>query len=75
MSSTGRGYYSVIQWLDIFLIAQDNEYFNLGRLTSMSIAQGGNGLPFFANPVYQYICTGKFEDVTIDTVDRVLKKV
>ena len=34
----------------------------------MSIVQGGNGFPFFAGPVYEYIATGKFTEVKVDDI-------
>ncbi len=36
----------------------------------MSIVQGGNGIPFLAPPVYDYLSTGKFpSNINIDHVD------
>ena len=48
----------------------------------MSIIQGGSGLPFLAEPVYNYLCTGECtglaiqtEEVPDPTVRFVLKRV
>ena len=35
----------------------------------MSICQGGNGFPFFAEQVYQYIVSGKCTGINVDTAD------
>ena len=35
----------------------------------MSIAQGGNGFPFFARPVFDYITTGKYTNINLPTND------
>ena len=35
----------------------------------MSICQGGNGFPFFAEQIYQYFVSGKCTGVDIDTLD------
>lgn len=32
----------------------------------MSVAQGGNGFPFLAKVVYEYISTGRYTDTKID---------
>ena len=48
---------------------QAQNFYNLGRFCSMSICQGGNGFPFFAEQVYRYFVSGKCTGVEIDTFD------
>jgi len=31
----------------------------------MSIVQGGNGFPFLAEPVYDYLCTGRCTGISV----------
>lgn len=38
---------------------QAQNFYNLGRFCFVSICQGGNGFPFFAEQVYHYFVTGK----------------
>ena len=35
----------------------------------MSITQGGSGFPFLARPVYEYITTGKYTNITVEAND------
>ena len=35
----------------------------------MSICQGGCGIPFLAQPVYTYLCTGKCTGITVEYDD------
>ena len=35
----------------------------------MSVAQGGNGFPFLAEPVYDYLCTGRSTGISISVTD------
>ena len=35
----------------------------------MSICQGGSGLPFLAEPVYKYVCTGELGEIDIAAED------
>ena len=37
----------------------------LTRLYSLSVMQGGSGLPFMAIPVYSYITCGKFTNIEV----------
>lgn len=41
----------------------------MGRYTAMSIAQGGNGFPFFSPSVYKYVSTGKYTDIDVRVED------
>ena len=43
--------------------------YNFGRYVSMSICQGGSGIPFVAQPVYRYLCTGKATGINVNNVD------
>ena len=36
---------------------------------AMSVCQGGSGLPFLAEPVYNYLCTGELREIEITTED------
>ncbi len=36
---------------------------------SMSLAQGGNGFPFFAESVYQYISGKSVDEIEVNFVD------
>ena len=64
------------------LNTQVRNFYNLGRYSAMSIIQGGSGLPFLAELVYNYLCTGECtglaiqtEEVPDPTVRFVLKRV
>jgi len=35
----------------------------------MSICQGGSGIPFLAQPVYTYLCTGKCTGISVGHAD------
>ncbi|XP_064389314.1 uncharacterized protein LOC135337323 isoform X2 [Halichondria panicea] len=50
------------------VVALQNEDFkNIGKITAMSIVQGGSGIPAFHPSVYRYICTGTYLGVRDDT--------
>ena len=49
---------------------QDNQYKYLGQFTVMSITRGGCRFPFLAQPVYDYITTGKLSrDIQVEMMD------
>ena len=50
-------------------LMQARDFYNLGRYCSMSICQGGNGLPFMAEQVYDYLSVGKSAGLMIDVND------
>ena len=63
-------------------LTQMKDLYNLGRYIAMSVAQGGSGFPFLAEPVYKYLCTGECtgiqlsnEDAPDPTLKFVLEKV
>lgn len=41
----------------------------MGQYTAMSIMQGGCGFPFLAEPVFDYISTGKYTGIQVDVAD------
>ena len=51
------------------MCTQANDFYNLACYISMSICQGGSGIPFLAQPVYSYLCTGKSTGITVDNAD------
>ncbi len=57
-------------WVCIHLITncvQNEDFKNIGKITAMSIVQGGSGIPAFHPSVYRYICTGTYLGVRDDT--------
>ena len=48
---------------------QESEFYYFGQYVTMSIAQGGPGFPFLAEPVYHYIASGKCDGSLIDVSD------
>jgi len=46
-------------------VLQNHSFYNLGRYVVMSIVQGGNGFPFLAEPVYDYLCTGRCTGISV----------
>ena len=46
---------------------QLKKFERIGQLMAMSLAQGGNGFPYFATSFYQYICGKDVNDIWIDT--------
>lgn len=62
---------------DLFL-PQKGELSTLGMFCVLSILHGGNGFPFLAEPVYNYIVTGAYNCIhaaTEDIPDNVLRLV
>jgi len=47
-------------------LQQRNEFYHLGQYIAMSVVQGGCGLPCLAEPVYEYICSGKCTNLDVD---------
>jgi len=43
------------------------EFFFLGQYVGMSIANGGPGIPFLAEPVYAYLVSGDFSASVVDS--------
>ena len=41
--------------MDVILF-QTNKFLYVGRLMAISLVQGGSGFPFFAQPMYEYLC-------------------
>ena len=59
---------------------QTKKFYHVGRLMAISLVQGGSGFPFFAPPVYQYLCgvempTIELQDVPNFEVISLLEKV
>ena len=52
------------------IFSQNNDFVSLGLVyTVLSIIHGGSGMPVFAEPVYDYFITGKYQKVEIDARD------
>lgn len=57
---------------------QSQDYKNIGKITAMSIVQGGSGMPIFHSSVYKYVCSGTClglvddDDAVPDTQVRIL---
>ena len=60
-------YFVLVLLVSIF--PQKNNFFSLGVYTALSIIHGGSGMPVFAEPVYDYFITGKYQKVEIDAQD------
>ncbi len=48
------------------ITVQNEDFKNIGKITAMSIVQGGSGIPAFHPSVYRYICTGTYLGVMDD---------
>lgn len=48
---------------------QTKKIYNVGRLMAMSLVQGGSGFPFFAPPMYQYLCGMEMSSIAVSTQD------
>lgn len=54
--------------MDVILF-QTNKFLYVGRLMAMSLVQGGSGFPFFAQPMYEYLCGVDPSSVNISVND------
>ncbi len=48
---------------------QNNDFYSLGVYTVLSIVYGGSGMPVFAESVYGYLVTDKYDSVKIKAQD------
>ena len=48
---------------------QNDDLFNFGRFVAMSICHGGMGIPFLAQPVYDYLCYEKCVGLNVNVTD------
>ena len=51
------------------LTMQTKKFYNVGHLMARSLVQGGSGLPFFAPPMYQYICGVEMSSIAVSMQD------
>lgn len=63
---TGRKLFLLVPDTLYTSLQQRNELYHLGQYIAMSIVQGGCGLPCLADPVYEYICSGKCTYLDVD---------
>ena len=60
---------------------QKNDFFNIGVYVVLSIAYGGKGYPFLAEPVFDYISTERYniaipeEDIPDASLKSIVSKV
>ena len=47
-------------------IIQSKKFEKVGQLMAMSLAQDGNGFPFFAPSMFDYICGKDVGEITVD---------
>ena len=48
---------------------QTKKFYHLGRLMSMSLVQGGSGFPFFAPPMFKYLCGVEMSSIEVSQQD------
>ena len=49
----------------VSLAFQNNDFHILGVFTVLSVLHGGNGLPFLAKPVFDYLTTGCYSAIIV----------
>ena len=60
-----RLHYFTLDNKGIIIIFQNRDYFYLGVFFVLSVMHGGNGMPFMAQPVFDYLVSGTYTEVKV----------